>query len=120
MGNKGMRWSKFKSPAARNLYNKLRNRGLVLDYEKFLTLTSSNCFYCNAPPKNERKVKNYPPYIYSGLDRKDPAGGYVEENIVPCCWKCNKMKSNMTTEQFIEYIRAILLKLSKNGGPNTY
>lgn len=109
---KGSRWSKYASPAARSLFNKMRGYGLQIDYELFLSLTSSPCHYCGSPPKNVRRYRDHEPYVYSGLDRQDPNGGYVADNIVPCCWKCNKMKSNMTAEQFLEHISGILLRLN--------
>jgi hypothetical protein len=106
-------WGKY-NQAARNLFNKMRGKTirLQIDYDLFLKLTSSNCFYCGAPPSNSCKRLNHPPYIYNGLDRMDPNGGYVADNIVPCCWSCNKMKSNRTTEQFLEHIRRILINLA--------
>lgn len=82
-----------------------------IEYEEFLELTSSNCYYCNAPPTRLRKHRNHTPYPYNGLDKMDPNGGYVKGNIVPCCWRCNRMKSNLTHDAFIEYIYKILKNL---------
>ena len=39
-----------------------------------------------------------------GLDRVDNNIGYTEENIYPCCFDCNRMKSNKTKEQFLKYL----------------
>ena len=47
-----------------------------------ISIISSHCAYCNAPPKSE-------------LDRKLPLLGYVQSNIVPACRRCNTLKSNL-------------------------
>jgi hypothetical protein len=97
--------------ATRNLYHKYRGRGLRFEYELFMELTSSKCHYCHAPPSNVKRYKGHTPYIYNGLDRLDPKQGYLITNVVPCCWCCNKMKSNMTYSEFISHIGNILLNL---------
>jgi len=43
-----------------------------------------------------------------GLDRIDNEEGYNIENVVPCCTKCNKMKSTMNGDDFIEQCRKII------------
>lgn len=38
-----------------------------------------------------------------GLDRIDNTRGYEVGNVVPCCGVCNRMKSNMTREEFLAH-----------------
>ena len=43
-----------------------------------------------------------------GIDRVDNKKGYVLENIVPCCSKCNFMKHTLNEIDFISHIKKIL------------
>ena len=58
---------------------------------KFEYYISKPCFIC--------KKANA-----GGLDRLDNTIGYTERNVAPCCFDCNRMKSNKTKEQFMEYL----------------
>ncbi len=80
-----------------NLYKRgAEDRNLVwsLTREQFEHLLSSPCFYCSAPP-------------ITGIDRKEPTVGYVLSNCLPCCYVCNRMKSDLTYTAFITRVRAI-------------
>ena len=46
-------------------------------------------------------------YIYNGVDRKDNNLGYTIDNCVPCCHRCNSMKSNLSYQNFIQHISNI-------------
>jgi|SRR5579872_400492 len=41
------------------------------------------------------------------IDRKDSLKGYVAENVVLCCWRCNQMKQDLDDEQFLTLCRII-------------
>jgi hypothetical protein len=45
--------------------------------------------------------------ISNGLDRIDSSIGHVLENVVPCCFDCNIMKSNRTVDEFLAHIKKI-------------
>lgn len=45
------------------------------------------CVYCNGSL----------PETSAGLDRKDNSVGYLPENVVPCCYRCNTMKGKEFT-----------------------
>jgi hypothetical protein len=87
------------------LYTKLcnnakrKNQTVTLTYEEFLEFTKiDKCHYCN----NENII--WPrPHLNShmrgeatgyNLDRKDNTIGYIKENCVVCCRRCNDSKSN--------------------------
>jgi hypothetical protein len=59
-------------------------------------------------------IKSKPCYLcgYSesvvGIDRVDSTKGYTPENIQPCCVVCNRMKSDMTYDAFIEHVGRIV------------
>lgn len=94
-----------------------RNYIWELDMEQFRTIISKNCFYCGSVPKTEitlSKNKNYGnTLVYNGIDRRDNTIGYTNENCVPACFICNKMKMDMEYNDFISQITKIY-KLNEN------
>ena len=80
------------------LYNcKRYKKETDLTYEDFIEFTKEvECCYCKSKIEwfENSLCKNG--YKYN-LDRKDSSIGYLKENIVVCCWKCNKSKSNILT-----------------------
>jgi hypothetical protein len=38
----------------------------------------------------------------TGLDRKDNDKGYLQDNVVPCCYDCNTKKKFKPYEKFLE------------------
>ena len=82
-----------------------RNIIFELSKEQFLKLTKENCFYCGKEPSNIFKNnRNNGDYVYNGIDRLDNTKGYIESNIVPCCFQCNRAKHNMIISDFYEWI----------------
>lgn len=79
-----------------------------LSFSDFRYISSLNCFYCGRKPGNETKdgYENHyqSDYIlkWTGLDRLQPTIGYMKNNVVPCCGRCNKMKLDLTLEEFDE------------------
>jgi hypothetical protein len=69
----------------------------------FHALTSMPCFYCGVVPS---KTISYgkSTYVFNGIDRIDPAQGYVASNVVPCCWACNNAKSLSSVEDFVSWV----------------
>lgn len=85
-------------------------RGLEfsLSFEDFLALTKQNCIYCGSQPKTIRKTPSLNGnHIYNGLDRVDNNLGYTMANVVPCCKRCNLGKSNISKEEFLEWIDSV-------------
>ena len=62
-----------------------------LNFEQFKFLVTKPCWYC----KDSSKLV--------GIDRLNPKKGYTLDNVAPCCWTCNRAKSNMTRFEFYEY-----------------
>ena len=79
-----------------------------LTKEEFKSLTQENCHYCGSYPSQlkNRKYSNGA-YLFNGIDRKDNAKGYILGNVLPCCFTCNRAKSDMSYEEFILWIKAI-------------
>lgn len=94
-----------------NYKGNAKKRGLEfnLSLEFMEKLFKSNCFYCGISPyKVMQKHHNNGPYIYNGIDRKDNDLGYIEDNCVACCERCNYLKSSYSLSQFLELIRTIV------------
>lgn len=54
-----------------------------------------------------RYNKTNSPILVNGIDRIDSSKGYNKENCVPCCFLCNKMKSNLYYKDFLHHIGKI-------------
>lgn len=68
---------------------------MELSEDEFKSIISGNCYYCGSSYK-------------IGIDRVNSLDGYLIDNVVPCCTKCNMMKYINTQEEFISHIRRIL------------
>lgn len=56
-------------------------------------LFHQGCHYCGRLPAP-----------VGGIDRKDNSKGYIKENVVACCKKCNRAKHTMPYEEFLKYL----------------
>lgn len=87
-----------------------KKRGLYLGITKkeFKGLTKQDCYYCGAKPSQSHQcTRCNGDYIYNGIDRIDSSKGYILENCVPCCGMCNKMKMDLSQEEFLMKIKEI-------------
>ena len=100
-------------PAFHSLLNKYKQRAKARKLEfnitevRFKELTSNTCFYCGESPSKICKEKCNSNYTYNGIDRLDSNKGYIEGNIVTCCWKCNAAKNDMSIEEFKTWIKEV-------------
>ena len=92
---------------------KTRKLDWALSDDAALSIIESNCYYCGdtpskvtVPPGRSVSVE----YVYNGIDRKDSSLGYVPENIVPCCTRCNYAKRNYSHDDFISMCRKVAAK----------
>jgi hypothetical protein len=80
-----------------------RGRRWAISFKLFRHLISQLCFYCSAPPSNKDRA-----CTYTGIDRVDSYKGYLVSNVLPCCGKCNGIKSNkLSFEEMVVIGRAI-------------
>lgn len=96
-----------------------RNLKFELNLKKFKNITSENCHYCGSSPclkidNNDNRIgkfgqpyKFYGNYVYNGIDRLDNTKGYTLDNCVPCCKICNRAKSNLSIEEFNQWIKKL-------------
>lgn len=75
-----------------------KGREITIDFDIFTSLVTSECNYCNYSSETET----------IGIDRVDNTRGYINENCVPCCWKCNRMKHIYNQEFFIEKCKIMI------------
>lgn len=87
------RWSSLKATA--------KSKGLLLSITKFdfVELTKKRCFYCGGRSSDRG---------YVGLDRVNSLLGYVLENVVPCCRRCNTMKNDMSISEWFDRMERIM------------
>ncbi len=83
-------------------------RPFKLTKKEFKSFVEGNCHYCGAKPNN---ITNHPEcighYKYSGIDRVNNKKGYTIDNCVSCCKVCNRMKSSMGYDDFINHAKLI-------------
>ncbi len=107
-----------------------------LTFEQFMDLSQGNCVYCNAPPGNNyntfKTTKNSAQssiengnFNYNGLDRVNANFPHNFENLVTACAICNVAKSDMSFDEFknwiIESYNYIYLNLNiVSNGPYRY
>lgn len=98
----------------RNYERGAQKRGFVfeLSLAQFTDITQNDCVYCCNPPSNTFNLKysdtGLPraglPFVYNGVDRIDSTKGYSVENCVACCINCNRSKSDMSLEEFKDWL----------------
>lgn len=97
----------YQSNAAR------KNQVFRISFSSFKKLIFQNCHYCDSPPSNNFKEKSYKTHFkYSGLDRLDSKKGYYLWNVVPCCFRCNCIKSNNLSEKEMLAVGRVLNQLA--------
>lgn len=101
---------------------KLSALSFTINKKLFKELTSSNCFYCNAPPTQKSyehadtvEGKHHSEYIYNGLDRINNKKGYTPSNVVPCCRLHNEWKRALKFKDFVKIIHKTSSFLKQKG-----
>jgi hypothetical protein len=89
-----------------------------ISFEDFYKISQENCFYCNSKPfrkynyfKNKKNSYAYNleniDFIYNGLDRINSNDNHNINNVVPCCYICNRAKNDKELNDFICYVEAL-------------
>lgn len=106
---------------------KIRNLEWGISFEQFVKVASGDCFFCGSPPKVWDCVSNAPSVMkdtpnanpvdyqikFNGVDRLDSKIGYVIDNIVSCCTNCNRAKSDLTYDEFVNHVERMYSWLSQ-------
>lgn len=90
-----------------------------VSFEEFLIISQQNCFYCGIVPstkynyfltkssRSSTKAQNEGLFIYNGIDRIDSNKYHTTDNIVPCCYDCNRAKNNRSIQDFLNWIHRL-------------
>lgn len=75
------------------------------------------CHYCGELPNHYRtlgsgKWRRVSTVPSNGVDRRDSSVGYIPDNCLPCCTKCNYMKRDYTYEEFVTHIKQMCVNLN--------
>lgn len=90
-----------------------KKRGLAwsLARDEYLALIANPCTYCGFELRQTG----------IGLDRVDSLQGYVQGNVVPCCWECNQTKNAYFTFEEMKImgaaVAAVKAQRVKDGKP---
>ena len=87
-----------------------KSKNILFEITKthFEKLLASDCYYCGSGVSNTYKSSPaVEDFYYNGVDRIDSSKGYTEDNIVPCCGRCNQAKNTMSVEEFLEWIKKV-------------
>lgn len=123
----------FRAKAA-NYIAQAKHRKILLEltYDEIIELLKGDCFYCGAKPSNRYNVRernrknkmnknqyaanNIDGYdiLYSGIDRVENSLGYIKNNTVSCCFRCNTAKLDYNLESFKEWISIVNKRLNNN------
>ncbi len=100
-------YSAYKSSAQR------RGFTFELSYEDFKDIMLKDCHYCGDSAEisvnsyRNSKKRNRKQISRNGVDRINSLRGYTVDNVAPCCGLCNAIKSNATTQEFLEHVKKI-------------
>lgn len=73
-----------------------------IDISDFVLIIKKDCYYCGVEPR--MKLKDNLDFLYNGLDRIDNEKGYQIDNVVPCCWDCNRAKGRKSLSDFLSWL----------------
>ena len=86
-----------------------RNFSWTISDDTFDRLLGGQCVYCCSPPSRVRKGRRgNGDFVYNGIDRVNSSLGYDDDNVVSCCYVCNRAKSDMTLQEFNSWIERLV------------
>lgn len=90
-----------------------RSRGLIfeLTFDQCMRIAAGPCAYCGEALSNCRKQGSNE-FRYNGADRVDNSKGYVIDNVVSCCFWCNRAKDVLSSEDFINHCKKVARRFS--------
>lgn len=96
----------------RSYQKNAEKRGWNFDIGKslFRRLVIQPCYYCGELPTNISKGNKNTNgvFVYNGLDRVQNKIGYIPDNVVPCCRRCNYIKATFSVGDFISHCKKIV------------
>ena len=91
---------------------KKRGYSFELTKEQFKQIIIQPCIYCGSSLTQEKRAKgNNGTFKYTGIDRYNNNIGYTFKNSVPCCSKCNRIKTDMDIEELEKHLKLIISRI---------
>lgn len=89
-----------------NYVDRAKKKGVdfYLTKFEFKELVIKPCHYCGVPYSVGLKTA----FPHNTLDRIDSKKGYTHDNVVPCCFICNRMKWDLSKEEWLDQLRKII------------
>ena len=96
---------------------KYRGYDFELTKEQFREIVTGECVYCGdsltqTMRRNQNAHGANGEFRYTGIDRYDNKLGYTLDNCVPCCKKCNRIKTDMDVSELAERLERIVSRRS--------
>lgn len=84
---------------------RLRGYDFELTKEEFREIVTEPCIYCGESlTQSKHKKSGNGEFRYTGIDRYDNSKGYIPSNCVPCCKRCNRIKTTMSAEELADIV----------------
>ena len=101
-----------------------RELAFDLTLNEFLDIIEKPCVYCGKEPDVYSGDVTYmnrtqEPWKRNGIDRVDSSKGYIQDNCVPCCQRCNYAKNDISVTEFIQYIKTCYNYITENNISST-
>lgn len=92
---------------------KKRKLKFDLSLDNFRKLVFDKCYYCGIEPRpstftTSQENRRDKEICYNGVDRIDNSIGYTISNCVTCCSVCNGAKSDLSFEDFKNWIKRLV------------
>lgn len=95
--------------------NKRKKYNVTITYDEFIEIIKdSTCHYCNKKlifNPHTRSSNSEPVSRAYQLDRKNNNEGYSKNNVVTCCWNCNRIKSDIYSYEDFMKLSPILKEI---------
>lgn len=87
-----------------------RGYAFTISKSEFMGIIDKPCVYCGSEKAMIRKPNKgvNGEFMYTGIDRVDNSKGYEKGNVVPCCWICNRAKSTLNKDDFMQWINSLV------------
>jgi len=94
------------------------NKDCDLTQDEVKQMMFSKCFYCEGTPEEvgtvwQRAIRDGRQVKRIGLDRVDSSRGYYRNNVVPCCFVCNKIKRELDPSVLLARMKKFVVNLEK-------
>lgn len=96
---------------------KYRDPDFIVSFDNWLKISQEKCYYCGIEPNSHYNMFNDTNgksskygidnglFSYNGLDRIDSNKSHSLDNIVTCCYMCNRSKNNLDLNIFLNKIQ---------------